>query len=194
MEELNDWFDTSIASQRMMAILRGFDAARTVELAGRAWDLGNPMITGCGGRVPPTKKDVAAFSTATSSRSRRFSDFSFLISSNSSLVTPSRRPASTSACTPHPRTVSRPRPSCLDTASAAAVTDGYSCRCSVTRRTARALTSGLDFFGISPSSWTHKTAASNLGRFTGHVRRRHRHRTQPISPRAKGRKSPTCLT
>ncbi len=40
MEELNDWFDTSFASQRMMAILRGFDAARTVELAGRAWDLG----------------------------------------------------------------------------------------------------------------------------------------------------------
>jgi len=29
MEELNDWFDTSFASQRMMAILRGFDAARS---------------------------------------------------------------------------------------------------------------------------------------------------------------------
>jgi len=40
MEELSDWFDDAFASQRMMAILRGFDPARTVELAGRAWDLG----------------------------------------------------------------------------------------------------------------------------------------------------------
>lgn len=40
MEELSDWFDAAFASQHMMAILRGFDPARTVELAGRAWDLG----------------------------------------------------------------------------------------------------------------------------------------------------------
>lgn len=44
MEELSDWFDSAFASQRLMAILRGFDPACTVELAGRAWDLGMDCV------------------------------------------------------------------------------------------------------------------------------------------------------
>jgi 2-dehydro-3-deoxyphosphogluconate aldolase/(4S)-4-hydroxy-2-oxoglutarate aldolase len=40
MPELNDWFDTTFTAQPVMAILRGFVPARTVELSERAWDLG----------------------------------------------------------------------------------------------------------------------------------------------------------
>src|SRR5699024_397284 len=45
-------------------------------------------------------------------------------------------------------TVSFPNPSCLATAAAAAVGDGYSDWCSVTRRTARAFNSGSMILGI----------------------------------------------
>src|SRR5690606_19816750 len=62
-----------------------------------------------------------------------------------------------------------PTPTCLATASTAAVIVGYSARCSITRRTARALTSGSICFGMLPSSWTQTGAASNLGRFTLHT-------------------------
>ena len=51
------------------------------------------------GSSSPAKKVVAAFRIATSSRSRRFSTFKRLISGCSSLVCPSRSPASISACT-----------------------------------------------------------------------------------------------
>jgi len=40
MAELSSWFDDTFASQRFMAILRGFPPERTVELATRAWSLG----------------------------------------------------------------------------------------------------------------------------------------------------------
>jgi len=40
MAELSAWFDHTFASQQFMAILRGFPADRTVELATRAWSLG----------------------------------------------------------------------------------------------------------------------------------------------------------
>ncbi len=36
----DDFFDELFAGQRLLAILRGFDPARTVELAERAWELG----------------------------------------------------------------------------------------------------------------------------------------------------------
>src|SRR5699024_4122462 len=72
------------------------------------------------------KKVVAAFRIATSSRRRRFSAFNRLISASSSVVVPSRSPVSTWAWTTQRRTVSFPRPSCLATAAAAAVKDGYS--------------------------------------------------------------------
>lgn len=38
------WFDTAFSGQRVMVILRGFDPARTVELCGRAWDLGITQV------------------------------------------------------------------------------------------------------------------------------------------------------
>jgi len=38
------WFDGAFAGQRLMAILRGFTPRRTVELAGRAWDLGITQV------------------------------------------------------------------------------------------------------------------------------------------------------
>jgi Entner-Doudoroff aldolase len=37
---MNDWFAEAFADTRVMAILRGFDTDRTVELARAAWDLG----------------------------------------------------------------------------------------------------------------------------------------------------------
>ncbi|UIJ62747.1 bifunctional 4-hydroxy-2-oxoglutarate aldolase/2-dehydro-3-deoxy-phosphogluconate aldolase [Amycolatopsis acidiphila] len=37
---MNDWFTEAFAGQTLMAILRGYDAARTVELARTAWELG----------------------------------------------------------------------------------------------------------------------------------------------------------
>jgi 2-dehydro-3-deoxyphosphogluconate aldolase/(4S)-4-hydroxy-2-oxoglutarate aldolase len=36
----SDYFDTLFTGQSLLAILRGFDPARTVELAERAWELG----------------------------------------------------------------------------------------------------------------------------------------------------------
>ena len=56
--------------------------------------------------------------------------------------------ASTWACSTQRRTDSLPTPSCLATAWDAAVNDGYSCRCSLTRRTALARSSGSIFFGM----------------------------------------------
>jgi hypothetical protein len=108
---------------------------------------------------------VAAFRIATSSRSRRFSARSRLISSFSSLVVPGRSPASTSAWATQRRNDSLPTPTCFETASNAADNVGYSPRCSITRRTARALSSGSIFFGMNCILPTQKDAASNLGRF-----------------------------
>lgn len=48
-----------------------------------------PIISGCGGSSSP-KKVAAAFKIATSSRDLRFAAFNRRISSDSSLVTPSR--------------------------------------------------------------------------------------------------------
>lgn len=57
-------------------------------------------------------------------------------------------------------------PTCFDTASPAAVIDGYPPRCSNTRRTARARNSSVIFFGMAHILPTQKDAASNPGRFT----------------------------
>src|SRR5674476_1137195 len=100
------------------------------------------------GSSSPAKKVAAAFKIATSSRSRRFSAFNRRISSDSSLVTPSRCPASISAWITHRRTDSFPTPTCLATACDAAVNVGYSPRCSLTRRTALAFSSGSIIFGM----------------------------------------------
>ncbi|KZF03892.1 2-dehydro-3-deoxyphosphogluconate aldolase [Rhodococcus sp. EPR-157] len=40
METMNAWFDEAFTSAPVMAILRGFSPARTVELAQRGWDAG----------------------------------------------------------------------------------------------------------------------------------------------------------
>ena len=40
MRHDSSWFDTAFADAPVMAVLRGHDPARTVELAVRAWDLG----------------------------------------------------------------------------------------------------------------------------------------------------------
>jgi hypothetical protein len=45
------------------------------------------------------------------------------------------------------------------------VVEEYSPRCSRTSRTARSLSAGSIFFGMTPSSVTHKEAAQNPGRF-----------------------------
>ncbi|SHK45710.1 hypothetical protein SAMN04488576_1571, partial [Bacillus sp. cl25] len=117
------------------------------------------------GSSSPTKKLVAAFKIATSSRSRLFSALSRLISACSTLVTPSRVPSSISACSTHRRTDSWPTPTWRATAADAAVSDGYSGRCSRTSRTARSRNAGSIFFGMTYILPTQKDAASNLGRF-----------------------------
>jgi Entner-Doudoroff aldolase len=40
----SDWFDQAFDKRPLMAILRGFDSRRTVELAERAWDLGMDWV------------------------------------------------------------------------------------------------------------------------------------------------------
>ncbi|MBD0673726.1 bifunctional 4-hydroxy-2-oxoglutarate aldolase/2-dehydro-3-deoxy-phosphogluconate aldolase [Streptomyces sp. CBMA156] len=40
----NSWFDTAFDGRPLMAILRGFDLRRTVELAERAWDVGMDWV------------------------------------------------------------------------------------------------------------------------------------------------------
>jgi len=82
------------------------------------------------------------------------------------VVTPSRPPASTSAWITQRRTDSCPTPNCFATTAAAADIDGYSPRCSFTRRTARARTSGSICLGMLLILPTHKDAAGNPGRFT----------------------------
>lgn len=44
MSDTNSWFDKAFGGQPLMAILRGFDPQRTVELAERAWDLGMEWV------------------------------------------------------------------------------------------------------------------------------------------------------
>lgn len=44
METMNRWFDETFATTPLMAILRGFSPARTVELAHRGWDAGITCI------------------------------------------------------------------------------------------------------------------------------------------------------
>ena len=58
-----------------------------------------------------------------------------------------------------------PTPTCLATACEAAVNVGYSPRCSETRRTALAFSSGSIFFGMRLILLDSTGAASNRGRF-----------------------------
>ncbi|MBY6414324.1 bifunctional 4-hydroxy-2-oxoglutarate aldolase/2-dehydro-3-deoxy-phosphogluconate aldolase [Rhodococcus sp. BP-252] len=44
METMNSWFDQAFSPASVMAILRGFSPARTVELAQRGWDAGIACI------------------------------------------------------------------------------------------------------------------------------------------------------
>lgn len=44
METMNHWFDETFSATPLMAILRGFTPARTVELAHRGWDAGITCI------------------------------------------------------------------------------------------------------------------------------------------------------
>lgn len=44
MDDSNRWFDKAFDERPLMAILRGFDPRRTVELAERAWDLGMDWV------------------------------------------------------------------------------------------------------------------------------------------------------
>jgi len=87
-----------------------------------------------------------------------------LISTSSSVVAPCRWPPSTWAWITQRRTDSLPTPSCLATAAAAAVSEGYSPTWSVTRRTAPSTLHRSSWAWCS-SSWTQTGAASNLGRF-----------------------------
>jgi hypothetical protein len=103
---------------------------------------------------------------ALSSSSRRTFAFNALISAFSADLTPGRSPGSISASSTHRRTVSLPSRSRRATASAAAVSDEYSPRCSRTRRTARSLTARSIFFGMTPPSKNHKEAAGKPYRFS----------------------------
>lgn len=58
METMSTWFDESFGRCPVMAILRGYSPARTVELANRAWDLGIESV-----EVPV--QDEAGFSALT---------------------------------------------------------------------------------------------------------------------------------
>ncbi|MFF8812302.1 bifunctional 4-hydroxy-2-oxoglutarate aldolase/2-dehydro-3-deoxy-phosphogluconate aldolase [Streptomyces pactum] len=52
--DTDSWFDTAFDGRPLMAILRGFDPLRTVELAERAWDLGVDWV-----EVPVQSQDGA---------------------------------------------------------------------------------------------------------------------------------------
>lgn len=67
MTEASAWFEENFAHYRVMAILRGFGAKKTVELAGVAWDLGLDCV-----EVPiQTAADVEALaSTVDAGRAR----------------------------------------------------------------------------------------------------------------------------
>jgi hypothetical protein len=129
----------------------------------------NAMIQRLRGSRSPAKKAVAAFRMSLSSRNRQFSAFSRVVSADSSDVVPSRPLSSMSAWVTQRRTDSRATPSWRATATVAAVVEGYSLRCSGSSRTARSLGAGSIFFGMTPSSVTHKEAVQNLGRSRPHV-------------------------
>src|SRR5262249_39731264 len=87
----------------------------------------------CGRSSPAAKKTDAALRISLARRSSAFSRFSRLISACSSLVSPGRVPASTSAWRTHLRSVSAvPMPSFSATAQIAGQSDGYSGRTSAT--------------------------------------------------------------
>ncbi|SPF69559.1 hypothetical protein PROPJV5_2544 [Propionibacterium ruminifibrarum] len=88
----------------------------------------NPTRTGCGGRAPPRRKTSPLSRSPRPSRNLRFSAFNRRISASSSLVVPSRCPASISACTTHRRRLSAPTPSWRATTAIALDVDGYSPR------------------------------------------------------------------
>src|SRR5215207_1527642 len=113
----------------------------------------------------PAKKIEARRRISLSSSSRRTLALSALISASSSLVAPWRCPPSIWAWIIQRRTDPFPTPTCLATASAAAVSEGYSDRWSVTSRTAPDLTSSSIFLGMVHILPTQKDAASDLGRF-----------------------------
>jgi hypothetical protein len=103
---------------------------------------------------------VAAFRIATSSRSRRFSARIRRISSFSSIVTPGASPPSISAwATQRHNDFCLPRPAWTPPAPPRYLV-GYSARCYSTSRTARALSSGSNFFGMTCILPTQKDAAS----------------------------------
>ena len=85
----------------------------------------------------------AALMISFARRNSAFSRFSRLISADSSLLTPGRVPASTSAWRTHLRSVSAvPMPSFSATAQIAGQSEGYSGRTWATIRTARSRSSG----------------------------------------------------
>src|SRR5581483_3484710 len=87
------------------------------------------------------KKAEAAFNISLARRSSRFSRSSSRIRSRSALLTPGRRPPSTSARRTHLRSVSGVIPNLPASDEIAAHSDGYSFRCSTTIRTARSRSS-----------------------------------------------------
>src|SRR5690606_10191697 len=115
------------------------------------------------------KKADAALRISFARRSSLFSRSSCLIRSRSSVVTPSRRPWSTSARRTHTRRVSRLMSSFSAIEQIAFHCDGYSCWCSKTFRTARSRSSAgflcpLGSAGIAPAS-EEKEQSAGPGRF-----------------------------
>ena len=107
------------------------------------------------GSNSPTKKDVAAFSTAPSL---------------TQTPVPRLQPADLlQLLTAQP---TRGTPSCLAIATDAAVTFWYSPRCSRTSRPARALRSGPIFFGMCKISLDSNRSGINPGTFRGGPRKR----------------------
>src|SRR5262249_22114350 len=97
----------------------------------------------CGRSSSAAKKADAALRISLARRSSRTSARSLRTSADSSLLTPGRWPASTSAWRYHLRSVSAdPMPSRLATAQMAGQSDEYSGRTSATIRTARSRSSG----------------------------------------------------
>ncbi len=112
------------------------------------------------------KKALASFRISLARRNSLTSRSSALMRSRSSLVTPSRRPVSISCFFTQSCNVGGAQPILGAIDSIVDHSEGYSLRCSCTRRTARSFTSGEYFFVLFLAPFSKDLEPpQNLGRF-----------------------------
>jgi hypothetical protein len=112
------------------------------------------------------KKALAVRRMSLARRSSLTSRSSSLMRCASAVVVPGRIPASTSECLTHSSNVCGTLPILGAIDSIAAHSDGYSPRCSCTRRTARSRTSGENLFDLFMAPFSQELKPpQNPGRF-----------------------------